>query len=47
MEHMKVARKTRSKDYYSNRRLVPAISLYKKFGFEEVPLDDAFTKERY
>jgi ribosomal protein S18 acetylase RimI-like enzyme len=25
---------------YSNRRLIPAISLYEKFGFEEVPLDD-------
>jgi ribosomal protein S18 acetylase RimI-like enzyme len=25
---------------YSNRRLIPAISLYEKFGFAEVPLDD-------
>jgi ribosomal protein S18 acetylase RimI-like enzyme len=25
---------------YSNRRLVPAISLYRKFGFEEIPVDE-------
>jgi ribosomal protein S18 acetylase RimI-like enzyme len=25
---------------YSNRRLVPAISLYEKFGFEEIPLEE-------
>lgn len=25
---------------YSNRKLLPAIYLYKKFGFEEIPLED-------
>ncbi|MCI4443341.1 MAG: GNAT family N-acetyltransferase [Lentimicrobium sp.] len=25
---------------YSNRKLLPALYLYKKFGFEEVPLED-------
>jgi ribosomal protein S18 acetylase RimI-like enzyme len=25
---------------YSNRRLLPAIHLYKKFGFVEVPLEE-------
>lgn len=25
---------------YSNRSLLPAIHLYKKFGFEEIPLED-------
>jgi ribosomal protein S18 acetylase RimI-like enzyme len=25
---------------YSNRRLVPAISLYRKFGFEEIPVEE-------
>jgi len=25
---------------YSNRKLLPAIHLYRKFGFEEIPLED-------
>jgi GNAT superfamily N-acetyltransferase len=34
----KQPKKTKSKDYHIlNRRLVPAISLYEKFGFEEIP----------
>jgi GNAT superfamily N-acetyltransferase len=26
---------------YSNRRLLPALQLYRKFGFKEVPLEDS------
>jgi ribosomal protein S18 acetylase RimI-like enzyme len=43
MEHcIKVAEKNHIKKIiiYSNRRLIPAISLYKKFGFEEIPLEE-------
>jgi ribosomal protein S18 acetylase RimI-like enzyme len=43
MEHcMKAAKENQIKKIiiYSNRRLIPAISLYEKFGFAEVPLDD-------
>jgi ribosomal protein S18 acetylase RimI-like enzyme len=31
---------------YSNRKLVPAINLYKKVGFEEVPLEEDVHYER-
>lgn len=30
----------------SNRKLIPAINLYKKFGFTETPMDPDFTYER-
>jgi ribosomal protein S18 acetylase RimI-like enzyme len=43
MEHcIKVAEKNHIKKIiiYSNRRLIPAISLYEKFGFEEIPLEE-------
>jgi ribosomal protein S18 acetylase RimI-like enzyme len=41
MEHCIKAAKEKDQKIiiYSNRRLIPAISLYEKFGFE-VPLDD-------
>jgi N-acetylglutamate synthase-like GNAT family acetyltransferase len=29
---------------YSNRKLVPAISLYKKLGFQEVPVDAVYKR---
>jgi N-acetylglutamate synthase-like GNAT family acetyltransferase len=42
MEHcMKAAKENQiKKDYYLFQQKTSTISLYKKFGFEEVPLDD-------